>query len=98
MKKTIAVTLIVAASFIGGIGKADAFSIGWNLIRVAACYGVQISNIDYLYIYPTTGGYLLTSDLATVIAAAQFCANGNAFYIYWDGAAWNGVVLYPGLK
>jgi hypothetical protein len=92
------VAAVAAALLIGGIGKAHAFTIGWNLIRVSACYAVSILGVDYLYVYPTTGGYLVTSDPIAVSAGAQFCANGNAFYAYWDGALWNGVVMVPGLK
>ena len=98
MKKTIMVALIAAASFFGGMSNTNALVVGWNFIRVAGCYGLQANGVDYLYIYPTTGGYFFTFDSTTISAAAQFCANGNAFYIYWTGTTWNGVLIYPGLK
>jgi hypothetical protein len=97
MKRAIA--LVIAAAFsVFDPGIAHAFNIGWNFIRVLDCVGYQIQGVDYLFIYPTTGGALVTADLGTINAAAQFCANGNAFYILWDGAAWNGVLIYPGLR
>jgi hypothetical protein len=59
MKRAIIVALIAAASFFGGMSETDALDIGWNFIRVSGCYGLQSNGVDYLYIYPTTGGYFL---------------------------------------
>jgi len=98
MRQRIAMILIAAGLFIFNIGSANAFVVGWNLVRVSSCVGFQISGVDYLFVYPITGGVISTIDPTTIAAAAQFCANGNAFYIYFDGANWNGVLLYPGLR
>jgi hypothetical protein len=83
--------LIVAAS-----ERAYALADGWNLIQISVCSGGQSGGIDYLYICPKTGGYLFTTDPTTIGVAAQFCANGNAFYAYMTGGVWTAVTLYPG--
>ena len=68
------------------------------LIHILACVGGGAGGADYLVIYPTTGGYLITTDPVSIAAGAQFCANGNAFYALFDNGIWDGVILYPGLK
>ena len=92
-------TLLVASLLVSSPNPARALTVGWNLVRISYCYGSQSNGIDFLYVFPTTGGALFVTDAITLNAAAQFCANGNAFYAFVDG---NGLVsavtLYPGFK
>ena len=87
---------LVLTLILGGARTADASTT--VLIHILACSGSGASGVYTLVIYPTTGGFLITTDPITVAAAAQFCANGNAFYAVFDNGIWDGVILYPGLK
>jgi hypothetical protein len=97
MKRAILATLVLAAAAVW-CGVSNAQALGWNFVRVSFCYGLSVGGVDYLYFYPTTGGSILTNDPVVVTAGAQFCANGTAFYIYWNGVTYNGIAIYPGLK
>ena len=75
------------------------FAVGWNLVRIAACQAGQANGVDWLYIASSTSDALVTTDPITVGAAAQFCANGNAFYVFSpDGVTLTNILLVPGLK
>ena len=91
--------LLILALVLGGPRESNAFVDGYNLIRILACQGGQTSSGDYLVIWDkTTGQQLITYDPITITAAANFCANGNAFYAIFINGVFNSVVLYPGLR
>jgi hypothetical protein len=71
---------------------------GWNFIRPANCVGIQISSVDYAFIYPTTGGVLTTADPTTITAIAPLCATGHGFFVYLTNGVWTGVSIYPGIS
>lgn len=96
--KQSAAALIALALFMSHIASAHAFNIGWNFIRANNCLGLQFEGVDYFYIYPTTGGELVTIDPIAITALAPLCASGDGFFIYWTGTTWNGVSVYPSIK
>jgi hypothetical protein len=98
MKKVTAMALIAVAIFMGGLSKANAWISGWNLVVPTNCVGYAINGIDYLTIYSSSGS-ITTADPLSINAAAQYCANGTAFYLYTtNGVTVVAVSIYPGLK
>ena len=75
-------------------------AVGWNFIRINVCIAVlDVNGNDLIIIYPTTGGQIVTFDPVAIIPAAQFCANGNAFWVLSpDGVNVTQIALIPGLK
>jgi hypothetical protein len=97
MRKLLVIAWFSGLVLIGSSSVAQAFVVGWNFIQAASCYGFNSGGVDFLVIYPTIGGALITSDVVSIVTATQYCANGNAFYAYWNGSSWSGIVLIPGL-
>jgi len=97
--KKIAAALVAAVLLMSNISDAcAAFVIGWNFIRPLNCLEVPTASVDYLYVYPTTGGVLFTIDLTTITLIAPLCASGDGFYIYWTGTGWTDVSVYASIK
>ena len=69
--------------------------VGWNFIAPSSCYGFVSGGVNYLIIYPTIGGFLITSDIVAITTATPYCVSGGSFYIYWNGTAWTQTVLLP---
>jgi hypothetical protein len=98
VKRVTAMALIAIAIFIGGLSKAYAWVSGWNLVVPTNCVGIAINGIDYLIIYSSSGS-ITTADPLSINAAAQYCANGTAFYLYTtNGVTVAAISIYPGLK
>ena len=91
----ILIGVLLAISHIDG---ANAFTNGWNFIRAYNCLGLQVGGVDTLYVFPTTGGTLTTTDGITITAIAPLCTSGDGFYVYLNGTIWNGVSVYPSIK
>jgi hypothetical protein len=98
MKKITVSTLIAVGWLMSQIAGAHALTNGWNFIRVYNCYGFQISGVDYMVVYPTTGGSLSTSDPVAITAIAPLCTSGDGFFVYLIGNIWNGVSVYPSIR
>jgi hypothetical protein len=96
MIKKIAVALVAAVLLMSTIPGARAD--GWNFIKAYNCYEYRFGGLDYLYITPTTGGFILTNDPTTITVVAPLCASGDGFYVYLSGTIWNGVSVYPPIK
>jgi hypothetical protein len=96
--RALAATLIALALLMTHIAGAHAFTNGWNFIRVFNCLGFQQNGVDYLVIYPTTGGSIFTTDPTTITAVAPLCVSGDGFYINLNGTIWNGVSVYPSIR
>jgi hypothetical protein len=56
---------------------------GWNLFRVSYCYAVKAPGVGFalMYVVDTSGDFIIVTDEIIIAAAAQLCANGNAFWI-----------------
>jgi hypothetical protein len=98
MKTRAAATLIGLALLMSHIADARAFVLGWNFLRAYDCFGYESSGVNYLYIYPTTGGSLVTTDAVAISLLAPLCASGDGFYIYNTGTAWIYISVYPSMK
>jgi hypothetical protein len=98
MRNRIAATLIALAIPMSHIAGAQAFINGWNFIKPSNCLGFQINGVDTLFVYPTAGGVLTTTDPITLIAIASACFSGDGFFAYLNGTNWIGVSVYPGFK
>jgi hypothetical protein len=98
MKKRTAAILIALATLISNIDSARALTNGWNFIRVYNCFGIQLNGVDTMFVYPTTGGTLTTTDSTTITAIAPLCISGDGFFVYLTGNIWNGVSVYPSIK
>jgi hypothetical protein len=57
MNNKIIATLVAAALLMFDAGAAYAFNIGWNLIRIRNCLGVQSQGVDYLWVYRPLAGF-----------------------------------------
>jgi hypothetical protein len=96
MRKTLAIALLSVLALIGSSSFARAFVIGWNYIAPAACYGSIYNGVNYLIIYPASGGSLTTTDTVSITLAAPYCSRGGAFYVYSpDGSTWGATYLIP---
>ena len=82
MRKGIAATLIALALSMSHIAGAHAFVLGWNFLRANSCLGFESDGVNYLFIYPTTGGNLLTTDAVSISLLTPLCASGDGFFIY----------------
>jgi hypothetical protein len=100
--KALAVALAISAGLSLMPGRADAQSIGWNVIRPTACFqSVASANGQYVYtLYVYTNTFTVTlADPVSVGAALQWCYNGSAFWGYYNGSAvWSMLYVTPGLK
>jgi hypothetical protein len=81
MSRLFSAILVAAALVIGGSQNANAIVNGWNLWHIASCYGGTVNNIQYLYITNTSGESIFLTNEFDIGSAAQFCANGNAFWV-----------------
>ena len=78
MRKGIAATLIALALSMSHIAGAHAFVLGWNFLRANSCLGFESDGVNYLFIYPTTGGNLFTTDTVSISLLAPLCASPHA--------------------
>ena len=58
MRNRIAATLIALALLMSHIAGAQALTNGWNFIRAFNCGGGAAYGVNYLFVYPTTGGVI----------------------------------------
>jgi hypothetical protein len=93
MAKRVTAILIGVLLSISHIDGAYALTNGWNFIL-----GLQVSGVDTMFVYPTTGGVLTTTDPTTITAIAPLCISGDGFFVYLNGTIWNGVSVYPSIK
>ncbi len=94
----VAATVVTMSPVADAASGAGGLAAGWNLIQVSYCYQYPYNGYTILYVYPTTGGYLWTYEQDLVAATANFCANGNRFYVYSStGSNWVASYLVPGL-
>jgi hypothetical protein len=98
MRNRIAATLIALALSMSHIAGAQAFTNGWNFIRAYNCAGGPVFGVDIVYVFPTTGGTLVTTDAITIALLAPLCASGDGFFVYLNGTNWTGTSVYPGIK
>jgi hypothetical protein len=96
--RRVAATVIALTLSMAQIATAHALTNGWNFIRAYNCLGIQLSGIDTMFVYPTTGGVLTTTDPTTITAIAPLCISGDGFFVYLNGAIWNGVSVYPSIR
>jgi hypothetical protein len=98
MRNRIAGTLTALALSMSPIAGAQAFTNGWNFIGAGNCAGGPAFGTDFVFIYPTTGGQLSTTDAVTVSLIAPLCASGDGFYVFLNGTNWIATSVYPGIK
>jgi hypothetical protein len=79
-------------------GVAQQLVQGWNFLRAYNCFGLNNAGVDILQIFPTTGGFLETSDGVVIAAMAPLCASGDGFYAYVSGNIWLYISIYPSIK
>ena len=96
MRNRVAATLIALALSISHIAGAQALTNGWNFIHASNCGGGPAFGLDFVFVYPTTGGSLVTSDPVTVSLLAPLCASGQGFYVLLNGTTWIATSVYPG--
>jgi hypothetical protein len=98
MRNRIAGTLIALALLMSSIAGAQAFTNGWNFIRPYNCLGGPVVGADFVFVYPITGGTLITTDAVTVSLIAPLCASGDGFFVYLNGTNWIGTSVYPSIR
>ena len=98
MRKAVAATLIALALSMSHIAGAQAFTNGWNFIRPSNCLGGPAVGLDFVFVYPITGGTLFTTDSVTVSLLAPLCASGDGFYVLLNGTTWTATSVYPSIK
>jgi hypothetical protein len=54
---------------------------GWNFFRIADCYASSQNGIDFIFAYDARGDFIFTDNPFYIGTTAQFCANGDAFYV-----------------
>ena len=96
--RTLAATLTALALLMSPIDGAQAFTNGWNFIRAQNCGGGPLFGLDFIFIYPATGGTLVTTDAITISLLAPLCASGQGFYVYINGTNWTGTSVYPSVR
>ena len=72
MRKAVAATLIALALSMSHIAGAQALTNGWNFIRAYNCAGGPVFGVDIVFVYPTTGGTLFTTDAITIACLRRF--------------------------
>jgi hypothetical protein len=82
---------------------AHALTVGWNFVQPVECIAqfAQYSQygVDTLLVYPHAGAAPLTvTDPLAVATGSILCANGNGFYVYFNGGAVTAVALIPNLR
>jgi hypothetical protein len=102
-KRTVATLIALAWLLTTGpqvldAGVAQHLAQGWNFLRAYNCYGQNVNGVDYLQIFPTTGGFLETTDGVVIAAMAPLCASGDGFYAYISGNSWIAISIYPSIK
>ena len=89
----LAAQMAYAASGVSGIPSG-----AWYFVQPSFCYQIPQSGFTYIYVYPTAGGFLWSTEQDIVASVSDFCANGNNFYVYsTDGSSWTYTNLVPGL-
>lgn len=96
--RTLAATLTAVVLLMSHIVGAQAFTNGWNFIKPFNCLGGPVVGVDFVFVYPITGGTLFTTDAVTVSLIAPLCANGDGFYVYLNGTDWIGTSVYPSIR
>jgi len=99
----IAVAGAIATGSLLAPGKADAQSVGWNVIRPVDCFLSVAANSSGQYVYTAyvyTNTYTVTLvDPVSINAAMQWCYNGSAFWGYYNGTpVWSMIWVTPGMK
>jgi hypothetical protein len=102
-KRTVATLIALAWLLMTGpqasaAGVAQQLAQGWNFVRANNCYGQNINGVDTLYVYPTTGGFLETTDGVVITSIAPLCASGDGFYVYISGNVWVAISIYASIK
>ena len=98
MRNTIVAALIALAISMSHIAGAQAFTNGWNFIRPANCLGGPLVGLNFVYVYPATGGTLVTTDPVTVALIAPLCASGDGFYVNLNGTNWISTSVWASIK
>lgn len=63
---------------------------GWTLVNPSGCTTGQANGVTYLYIYPTSGGYLWTNEPDLVASLMWLCTVGERFYVHsLTGSSWD---------
>ncbi|MFO1152818.1 MAG: hypothetical protein U1E42_03995 [Rhodospirillales bacterium] len=100
----VASAIIAGASILGGntanaASGAGSVATGWTLVTPSYCFQYQYSGVNYLYIYPTSGGYFWTSEPELIASFSELCAYGSLFYAYSSsGTSWDYTYYSPGLN
>jgi hypothetical protein len=98
MRNRVAATLITLVLLLSHIASAHALTNGWNFVRAYNCYGSNSGGVDFLQIFPTTGGFLQTTDPVVITSVAPLCSSGDGFYVYLNGNIWIAISIYPFIK
>jgi hypothetical protein len=98
MRTRIAATLIALAISMSHIASVQALTNGWNFIHANNCGGGPAFGVDFVFVYPTTGGTLFTTDAVTVSLIAPLCASGQGFFVYLNGTDWVATSVYPSVR
>ncbi|MFO1129688.1 MAG: hypothetical protein U1E66_14780 [Rhodospirillales bacterium] len=96
--------IIAGASVLGSptanaASGAGSVATGWTLVTPSYCFQYQYSGLNYLYIYPTSGGYFWTTEPELISSFAEYCGYGSLFYAYSsNGSNWDYTYYNPGLN
>jgi hypothetical protein len=96
--RTLAATLTALVLLMSHIAGAQALTNGWNFIRAGSCSGGVAYGVNYVFVYPTTGGALATADSVTITLLAPLCTSGDGFFVYLNGTNWTGISIYPSIR
>jgi hypothetical protein len=96
--RTLPATLTALVLLMSHVAGAQALTNGWNFIRAEQCAGGPVYGVDVLYVFPTSGGELFTTDSNTITLLAPLCASGDGFYVYLNGTNWMGTSVYPSIR
>ena len=105
MHKTIKAITVAGAIAIGSLAtdRADAQSIGWNVIRPTACFLSVAADAQGQYVYTA---YVYTdtftahfADPVSIDAALKWCYDRSAFWGNYNGTFfWDMIWVTPGMK
>jgi hypothetical protein len=77
------------AGAVGATG-TEVAAVGWVYRHATNCHHVWDGTWDWLYVYPSEGGYIATAVAADQILLAPACTAGNFFAYYVDNVGFNG--------